>query len=155
MVACGQDDSNAMGADSGLGGPQCADELDNDNDGLVDLADPGCENATDDDESNSLLLPECGDGIDNDDDGLIDDADPGCENSNGDNEFDDPVTTQCDDMVDNDGDGDIDLTEAAPIAEIMTSQTKRLSLNAMGIDNDDDGYIDFPDDPGCGSNRWR
>ena len=31
---------------------QCADGLDNDKDGLIDLADPGCANATDDDESN-------------------------------------------------------------------------------------------------------
>ena len=31
---------------------QCADGLDNDKDGLIDLADPGCANATDNDESN-------------------------------------------------------------------------------------------------------
>ena len=118
-----------MGADS-VWVDQCADELDNDNDGLVDLP-SGCERMRRTTMNRTRSYCRSAVWHDNDDDGLIDDA-RGCENSNGDNEFDDPITTQCDDMVDNDGDGDIDLEDrAAPIAEIMTSQTKRLSLNVV------------------------
>ena len=50
----------------------CADGLDNDGDGLVDLAggDPGCDDVGDDSER-SAALP-CDDGLDNDGDGLVD-----------------------------------------------------------------------------------
>ena len=67
----------------------CADGIDNDDDGLIDLADPGCENAADESEVN-VLTPSaaCADGLDNDDDGLIDLADPGCTDSNDDSELD-------------------------------------------------------------------
>lgn len=51
----------------------CSDGLDNDGDGLVDLADPSCLDANDGDESS-----QCNDGVDNDGDGLIDLADPVC-----------------------------------------------------------------------------
>ena len=36
---------------------QCSDGVDNDNDGLVDMVDPGCVNANDDDESNLITPP--------------------------------------------------------------------------------------------------
>ena len=51
----------------------CSDGIDNDGDGLVDLADPGCKDATWDIEN-----PECNDGVNNDADGLVDLADPNC-----------------------------------------------------------------------------
>ncbi|NIR40560.1 MAG: hypothetical protein GWN73_34105, partial [Actinobacteria bacterium] len=55
----------------------CADGVDNDGDGLVDLDDPGCQDALDDSERSPELA--CDDGIDNDGDGLADyPADPGC-----------------------------------------------------------------------------
>jgi hypothetical protein len=58
----------------------CADELDNDRDGAVDLVDPGCSSATDDDEGDDPIRPPfCADGEDNDADGNIDfPADLGC-----------------------------------------------------------------------------
>jgi len=67
---------------------QCSDGLDNDGDGLVDLNDPGCENAQDNDETN-VPPPQyqCNDGVDNDGDGLIDLDDPGCENAQDDDEY--------------------------------------------------------------------
>jgi hypothetical protein len=59
---------------------QCADTVDNDNDGLIDAKDPGCTgpdgnyDPNDDDERN-----QCTDGIDNDGDGKVDFGnDPGC-----------------------------------------------------------------------------
>ncbi len=67
--------------------PQCSDGLDNDSDGLIDMADDGCDSPEDDAE---LLeepdIYECSDGIDNDNDGLIDMADPNCSGPNDDSE---------------------------------------------------------------------
>ena len=62
----------------GIGPSQCSDGIDNDNDGLIDLADPDCDNNPGDNNEE----PQCSDGIDNDNDGLIDLADPGCSDAN-------------------------------------------------------------------------
>jgi len=51
----------------------CDDGLDNDGDGLIDLADPGCADA-----DGALEDPQCNDGVDNDNDGTIDMADAHC-----------------------------------------------------------------------------
>jgi hypothetical protein len=61
--------------------------LDNDGDGLVDMADPACSNPGDDDESDDPVPPQCSDGLDNDGDGLTDMADPGCADVLDDDEF--------------------------------------------------------------------
>ncbi|MEY4701882.1 MAG: hypothetical protein RL326_2069, partial [Pseudomonadota bacterium] len=50
---------------------QCSDKRDNDNDGLIDLQDPGCSSPSDNDESN-VISGQCNDGVDNDNDGKID-----------------------------------------------------------------------------------
>jgi hypothetical protein len=79
----------------------CNDGVDNDGDGLVDLAeDGGCTSADDLNERN-----ECNDARDNDRDEKTDygQRDPGCFNAFGATE--DPA---CDDGADNDGDGTID-----------------------------------------------
>lgn len=72
---------------------QCADGLDNDGDGVVDLADPGCADVSDDDESDDPPPPpaQCADGLDNDGDGDIDLADDGCTDAADDDESNDPV----------------------------------------------------------------
>jgi hypothetical protein len=79
----------------------CGDHVDNDGDGLIDSADPGCTPISNDgdafddgteklfgsDPANPNSVPEheipnpgsCSDGIDNDLDGLTDSADPGCQ----------------------------------------------------------------------------
>ena len=81
---------------------QCDDGIDNDNDGLIDLADPGCTDINDNDEFNAPpQAAQCADGLDNDNDGLIDLADPGCTDANDNDETDvvlppqncDPATT--------------------------------------------------------------
>jgi len=51
----------------------CNDGIDNDGDGTVDLADPGCPAA-----SANVENPQCNDGYDNDNDGFADMADPHC-----------------------------------------------------------------------------
>lgn len=53
--------------------PECNDGIDNDGDGFVDLADPGCDKAWQDNES-----PQCNDGLDNDGDSFVDLDDPEC-----------------------------------------------------------------------------
>ena len=57
----------------------CNDEVDNDGDLLVDLADPGCVRPNDVSEDDPAEAPLCLDGLDNDEDGLIDyPTDDGC-----------------------------------------------------------------------------
>jgi hypothetical protein len=66
--------------------PQCSDAADNDGDGKVDAADPGCHSDGNPDNPNSYVptdnderdAPQCSDGRDNDGDGKNDAADPGC-----------------------------------------------------------------------------
>lgn len=78
--------------------PQCSDGVDNDGDGVIDAADPGCHTDGDaknpasyDPSDNSEIdapsrgagdeaagRPECSDNRDNDGDGRIDERDPGC-----------------------------------------------------------------------------
>jgi len=59
----------------------CSDGVDNDGNGLIDMADPGCDNPDDgseiphDPDCPAPATPECSDGIDNDNDGLIDYSD--------------------------------------------------------------------------------
>jgi hypothetical protein len=80
----------------------CSDGFDDDGDGAVDTADPGCLNTADPFETNALVS--CDDGFDNDADGLIDyPDDPGCKNPGW--LAEDP---QCSDGIDNDGDGKVD-----------------------------------------------
>ena len=64
----------------------CSDGLDNDGDGLIDLADAGCSDASDDDEADTVTTTACSDGIDNDGDGLVDLNDPGCSDAEDDDE---------------------------------------------------------------------
>ncbi|MEM8609208.1 MAG: hypothetical protein AAGF92_19050 [Myxococcota bacterium] len=59
----------------------CSDGIDNDGDGAIDTADPGCEDADGDIEN-----PACSDGYDNDGDGLIDDDDIECQGPSDDKE---------------------------------------------------------------------
>jgi hypothetical protein len=77
--------------------PSCRDQRDNDGDGRVDLADPGCTGADDDDEVDPPMPPLCSDGMDNDEDGRVDyPADPDCEAAGSDAE----VGLRCD-LTDN------------------------------------------------------
>ena len=55
-----------------VGPPHCRDQEDNDGDGLVDVADVGCSEADDPDETDPPVAPLCADGLDNDMDGATD-----------------------------------------------------------------------------------
>jgi subtilisin len=86
----------------------CANGIDDDGDGLTDLADPGCAGPGDDDEHGTAA---CDDGLDNDGDGFVDAAeDPGCASPTGVRE--DPP---CQDGRDNDGDGGVDFDGGASL----------------------------------------
>jgi hypothetical protein len=96
------------------GNPQCSDGVDNDGDGQVDSADPGCSSPDDDTEGGGgggSETPRCQDGVDNDGDGQTDMDDPDCSSPDDDSEGDGDVP-RCQDGIDNDGDGQTDMDDA-------------------------------------------
>ncbi len=125
----------AAAAQTALALPECADKVDNDEDGLIDWPnDPDCTDRKGSSEGvkQELLIPtisQCSDGIDNDGDGLIDYDQElvGCETPEDDDETDSigetmekteeetaPSALQCADGIDNDGDGLIDYAGGDP-----------------------------------------
>jgi hypothetical protein len=131
--------------------PQCSDGIDNDGDGAVDLADFGCDSATDSDESNPKS--KCENGVDDDGDGLTDfPTDPGCSSKQDNNEGD--GTSQCQDGIDNDNDGAFDYpADLACDSPQDNNEGDRRASCQDGIDNDGDALIDYPSDPGCSSSQ--
>jgi Divergent InlB B-repeat domain len=113
---------------------QCDDGRDNDGDGLVDASDPGCgadDTEAPDDRAQGAL--ECTDGRDNDGDGLVDRAqDPGCAADGTEADTAAPQTTP---------------TSPSPTPTPTTSSP--VSECRDGRDNDGDGLVDRPADPGC------
>ena len=102
---------------SGFALPSCANDLDDDTDGLTDELDTDCADGSGADERPGTLLPfpaasggsACNDGLDNDGDGTADwPADGGCRTA--DDSTEEPATA-CADGVDNDGDGATDWPE--------------------------------------------
>ena len=155
LVACddgGGDPGVGPVLDMAIAITACSDTVDNDGDGLVDLDDPGCASAADQDETDEVL-PQCSDGEDNDADGLIDLQDRGCASTQDDDESDDPPLPQCSNGIDDDDDGDIDLADdgCGSASDDDESDDPPVPECADGADNDADGFVDFPDDPGCGS----
>jgi hypothetical protein len=109
----------------------CANGLDDDGDGAVDLDDVGCDDPADASERSVALA--CDDGLDDDGDGLVDLDDPGCASPGW--PFEDPL---CDNDLDDDLDGTIDADG--------------LDLNG-DLDFDDPG--EAPPDPECGGDAFR
>lgn len=122
--------------------PDCSDGLDNDWDGPIDGADPGCTGPAD-----SSERADCGDGVDNDGDGLVDLADAGCAHAE-----DASERTDCGDGDDDDGDGLADLADpGCDDDEDLSERSPALACDD-GVDNDADGPRDFYGsypDPGC------
>ena len=142
-ISCSSGDSN-----------DCSDGTDNDGDGLVDGADPGCE-LNGDLEFPDPVRNACGDGVDNDGDGLIDLADPGCAGVNDDDETNE-VVPACRDGIDNDSDGLIDFpNDPGCMISLQDSENDDCPSGATcpscanGVDDDGDGTTDYPDDLGC------
>lgn len=133
---------------------ECSNGLDDDGDGPVDCADPGCgvyEMCFDSSGTNTEnTLPRCQDGIDNDGNGLIDCADKaGC----GAFKFCLPPVENtpelCLDGKDNDGDGFVDCKDSDCKAFSVCNPTENtLALCMDGKDNDGDALIDCRD-PDC------
>jgi len=120
---------DALAAAETLARTECEDGVDNDGDGLADLADPGCADALDDSERSLALV--CDDGLDNDGDGWTDYSinvalgDPGCRNPNWSTE-----NPQCQDGLNNDDQPGIDFDGG----------------DSLDIDPRD-GFIDAPFNP--------
>lgn len=130
--------------------PQCRDDKDNDNDGLIDTKDPGCT----DPEDNTENTPQCSDTRDNDGDGLIDLADPGCKNDPGrDDERNSARLPQCSDGSDNDGDSAIDLADFSCNGDPSKDNESSPKAQCQDeLDNDNDGFKDAAD-PDCSSSQ--
>ncbi len=149
--------SGLLAAGCGTGtneGPPCEDGADNDEDGLIDDADPSC--AAGNEDENTDPTRDCNDGDDNDDDGLTDyPADPGCTDGQDNGELNSP-TPDCDDGVDNDGDGKTDYPDdPGCFSALQAGETddcpdgERCPECGNGVDDDEDGDVDYPDDDGC------
>ena len=151
VCGCTPEEGDGPETDAAVMAAACANGLDDDGDGLVDLDDPGCTDATDDDESDPVVSA-CANGEDDDGDGLTDLDDPGCANAADDDETDE-VLPQCRNGIDDDDDGAIDLDDRGceNARDDDESDDPPLPQCSNGEDDDDDGFIDFPADPGCGS----
>jgi hypothetical protein len=125
----------------------CNDGNDNDADGLIDEADPGCSINEHDREAPDPV--QCVDGLDNDADTFIDAEDPGCEDAEDDEERD--PTRACNDGVDNDEDGLTDFPNDPGCTNGVDSDEFNPAHCNDGEDNDGDEKIDWPFDPGCTS----
>jgi len=133
--------------------PACADMVDNDEDGLVDLEDSGCIAPDDRSERDPFREANCSNGDDDDEDGLTDfPLDPGCQ-ARGDQSEDDPdPLPSCANGVDDDGDGLVDFAQdpgCAGAGDDEETDTLIAPECSDGEDNDADGRVDFPTDPQC------
>lgn len=128
---------------------QCSNGVDDDGDGLIDAADPGCSNPNDDNESDGTT--QCQDRIDNDGDGATDyPADFSC-SSPLDNDERNPLS-QCQNQIDDDGDGLVDLGDPGCSGKQDNSESDKTTQCQNGIDDDNDGFIDL-NDPDCDSKQ--
>jgi len=119
---------------------ECNDGADNNSNGLVDYpADPGCGSLDDPKEDTLLIVrvAQCDDGLDNDGDGKIDyPDDQGCSS---------PIDDAENDAVPPPPTITIPATQDAPAITMPLTECND------GIDNNSNGKIDYPADPGCGS----
>jgi hypothetical protein len=152
------------GAAFTIAGPlsQCANGSDDDGNGLVDLNDPGCENASDDSEEPGFGfvfgVPECQNGEDDDGDNATDftgsgfpTTDPECasatdtdESTAGDQD------TECETANEDDGDTDGGTFAAGDPECTSADDNDEFELEECGdgVDNDSEGGADLAD-PGC------
>jgi glutamine amidotransferase-like uncharacterized protein len=131
---------------------QCKDGIDNDFDGLIDLADPGCDSVGDDDETDPIPPKQCEDGIDNDNDGWIDLADFGCASSVDDDEANSGLT-QCSNGIDDDLDGFMDQEDVGCFDASDNDETDPTGPVELFFDGFEDGGLDGWNLYGSGR-RW-
>jgi hypothetical protein len=132
---------------------QCADGIDNDGDGAVDLADFSCGGiATNNNESSPAA--KCQDGADNDGDGAVDLADFSCGGNKQRNDEANPKS-QCQDGLDNDGDGAVDTNDFSCGGNKQKNDESNPKAQCQdGSDNDGDGATDLADFS-CGGNKQK
>jgi hypothetical protein len=169
---CDSGNDNSEGGGGG-GGWQCSDGIDNEDpeDTLADRDDPGCH--TDGDASNpdsynpndnnEIDVPQCNDGIDNDNNGCADftNGDTGCTSSSDMIESGGScpvITPQCSDTIDNADLEDEVADKADPgcydtggYDPLDNDEKDTLPQCSNFFDDDGDGNVDYPDDPGCSS----
>ncbi|MFC1609466.1 hypothetical protein ACFL6C_00780, partial [Myxococcota bacterium] len=139
-----------------LGELFCRNGLDDDGDGLIDGADPGCQSEDDTDEHGDDV---CDNGLDDDRDGRADylangDGDEACLSPTGDTELN---GTPCNDGNDNDGDGRTDFrvdgTGDPGCTDPLEFSERGDTACDNGADDDGDGAADYVSgddgDPGC------
>lgn len=150
---------------------QCADTRDNDNDGVIDRADPDCHtdgdsrnNASYDgnrNESGTSGIPQCQNNLDDDSDNKVDfPNDPGCSSAT-DNSETNAGGASCDNGIDDNNNGTIDCRD--PVCHTDNNASNVASCNPGGtegggtggtpqcrdnVDNDSDGRTDAAD-PQC------
>lgn len=149
--------TTAAGPSTCTSGFACSDGVDNDGDGAMDGADPGCSSVTDADERGTTG---CDNAADDDGDGRTDfsasgGGDPGC---TGPADNAETGSSTCDDGVDNDSDGRLDFRIAASAGDpgcddpIDSDERGTLACD-NAVDDDGDGFTDFSllagSDPGC------
>ncbi len=132
----------------------CSNGVDDDEDGRADSPlDPGCATASGMDEAEPRPRPQCADGRDNDENGRTDFPDDvGCAfaaDPEEDGEGEPPP--RCEDERDDDLDGLVDLLDPGCVAPTDDREEDPATppASADGVDNDDDGAIDFPADADC------
>lgn len=136
----------------------CTDRIDNDGDGRLDCAAPGCRKVPELCCGTELDDVSCGNGLDDDGDGLVDCADVGCQTSSLALRCDERTPKSCADQVDNDHDGLVDCldpscrhtllcADAAPalVDAPPTAAETTVAHCRDGLDNDGDGFIDCDD----------
>jgi hypothetical protein len=138
VVAASSCGSGGAGGPDALPQTVCTDGMDNDGDGSTDFpADPGCDDASDTDESNPPIAM-CTDGRDNDADGLIDyPDDPGCFTPLQNSETDDcptgPTCPSCSNDQDDDGDSLTDYPQDQGCTAASDDDEWETNPNACGV----------------------
>lgn len=119
---------------------ECADGIDNDSDGFIDLADSNCSSANDDDEWHPSA---CTDGIDNDGDGQIDADDSGCKEALRHGleyslAFDNSEKPECSDGINNDEDALADYPDDKSCSSADDDDEYEPRQCEDRVNNDDD-----------------
>jgi hypothetical protein len=110
----------------------CSNGIDDDNDGWIDLLDPGCSFPEDSDEFNGATVFACSNGIDDDNDTLIDGKDSGCANWQDNNETLSVIDFfACSNGIDDDNDGFIDYPLDAGCSSLEDNTETGEELNRM------------------------
>lgn len=117
-------------------GTACGNGADDDDDGLTDCEDPGCESFY------RCLDEECGNDIDDNGDGLTDCEDPDCASQTI------CVPEDCENGVDDNGDGHTDCQDEGCLGH---ASCEGVEVCWNGVDDDDDGNTDC-DDTQCLTN---